>query len=54
LYVLAASSYAISIMNKTERAQPPWDERTFSDEEIAAMRPVLRQLLRERVIADVR
>jgi hypothetical protein len=50
---LPHSSYAISIMNKTERAEPPWDERTFADDEIAAMRPALRQLLRERVIADV-
>ena len=51
---LPHSSYAISIMNKTERKEPPQDQRTFADEEIAAMRPVLRRLLRDRVIVDVR
>jgi hypothetical protein len=51
---LPHSSYAISIMNKAERTEPPSSERRFADEEIAAMRPVLRQLLREHVIADVR
>ncbi len=51
---LPHSSYAISIMNKTERKEPPADQRTFADEEIAAMRPVLRRLLRDRVIVDVR
>jgi hypothetical protein len=50
---LPHSTYAISIMNKTPREEPPADQRTFADEEIAAMRPILRQLLRDRVIADV-
>jgi hypothetical protein len=50
---LPHSSYAISIMNKTERADPPMDQRTFADEEIDAMRPVLRRLLRDKVIADI-
>ena len=51
---LPHSSYAVSIMNKTERKEPPQDQRTFADEEIAAMRPVLRRLLHDRVIVDVR
>ena len=51
---LPHSSYAVSIMNKTERKEPPSDQRTFADEEIEAMRPVLRRLLRDRVIVDVR
>jgi hypothetical protein len=50
---LPHSSYAISIMNKSDRKEPPVDQRTFADEEIDAMRPVLKRLLRERVIADL-
>lgn len=50
---LPHSSYAISIMNKTERTEPPVDQRTFADEEIEAMRPVLQRLLRDKVIADI-
>jgi len=53
VFGLPHSTYAISIMNKTERAAPPIEARTFADPEIAAMRPVLARLLRERVIADV-
>ena len=33
---LPHSTYAVSIMNKTERAEPPMEERRFADEEIAA------------------
>jgi hypothetical protein len=50
---LPHSSYAVSIMNKTERTEPPVDQRTFADEEIAAMRPVLERLLRGKVIVAV-
>jgi hypothetical protein len=53
VFGLPHSKYAISIMNKTERAEPPPEERTFADPEIAAMRPVLKRLLREQIIADV-
>jgi len=53
VFGLPHSKYAISIMNKTDRAEPPPEQRTFADEEITAMRPVLRRLLRDRVIADV-
>jgi hypothetical protein len=51
---LPHSSYAVSIMNKTERKEPPPEQRTFADEEIAAMRPVLKRLLRDRVIVEAR
>ena len=54
VFGLPHSKYAISIMNKAERAAPPIDQRTFADPEIAAMRPVLARLLREHVIADVK
>jgi hypothetical protein len=53
VFGLPHSTYAISIMNKTERAEPPPEQRTFADDEIAAMRPVLKRLLRDRIIADV-
>jgi hypothetical protein len=50
---LPHSTSARSIMNKRARKQPPIEQRTFTDEEIAAMRPVLGRLLRAEVIADV-
>ena len=53
VFGLPHSTYAISIMNKTERAVPPIDARTFADPEVAAMRPVLARLLRDHVIADL-
>lgn len=53
VFGLPHSTYPISIMNKTERAEPPVEQRTFADEEIAAMRPVLAQKLRAKVFSDV-
>jgi hypothetical protein len=53
VFGLPHSTYAISIMNKTPREEPPVEQRTFADEEIAAMRPTLKRLLRDQVIADV-
>ena len=50
---LPHSTYKVSIMNKREREQPPPEQRTFADEEIAAMRPALGRLLRAKVIAEV-
>jgi Matrixin len=53
VFGLPHSTYAISIMNKTARDEPPVEQRTFADEEIAAMRPALARLLRDKVIAEV-
>jgi matrixin len=53
VFGLPHSTYAVSIMNKTERAAPPIEARTFADPEVAAMRPVLARLLRDHVIADI-
>jgi hypothetical protein len=53
VFGLPHSTYAISIMNKTERNEPPVDQRTFADEEIAAMRPVLERLIRDKRIVAV-
>ena len=54
VFGLPHSRYAISIMNKRPRAEPPIEQRTFADPEIAAMRPALRRLLRDQRIADVK
>src|SRR5258706_8971409 len=51
---LPHSAYAISIMNKSDRKEPPIEERTFADEEIAAMKPRLARLLRDRSLLDYR
>jgi len=51
---LPHSTYDVSIMNKTERKEPPVEQRTFADEEIAAMRPVLERLVRGKVIVAVK
>ena len=50
---LPHSTAAMSIMNKRERKQPPVEQRTFTDAEIAAMQPVLGRLLRTELIADI-
>ena len=52
VFGLPHSGYAISIMNKRPRTEPPIEQRTFADAELAAMRPALRRLLREQ-IADI-
>jgi hypothetical protein len=52
VFGLPHSSYPISIMNKTERAEPPFEQRTFADEELAAMRPALARLVLEGVVAE--
>ena len=51
---LPHSAYAISIMNKSERKDPPIEQRTFADEEIAAMKPHLLRLLRDKLLLDYR
>jgi hypothetical protein len=43
---LPHSTYAISIMNKTPRDEPPPEDRRFADEEIEAMRRVIKRMAR--------
>ncbi len=50
---LPHSTYPISIMNKTSRTDPPPDQRRFADEEIAAMRPTLKRLIGDKIIAHI-
>ncbi len=51
---LPHSTFAVSIMNKAERSEPPVEQRTFAGEEIAAMRPNVERLLRDNVIVAVK
>jgi hypothetical protein len=53
VFGLPHSTYPVSIMNKRERKEPPVEQRTFADEEIAAMRPTLTRLLRTRAVVEV-
>jgi hypothetical protein len=53
VFGLPHSAYAISIMNKTDRAEPPMEQRTFHASELAIMRSQLARLLREKIIAHV-
>lgn len=51
---LPHSTYAISLMNKTKRAEPPLEQRTFHDDEYAKMAPVLRRLVKAQVLRNRR
>lgn len=54
VFGLPHSRYAISIMNKTDRADPPIEQRRFAEEEFTTMKPRLRALLRTRAIVGVK
>jgi hypothetical protein len=54
VFGLPHSGYAISIMNKAPREQPPQDQRRFADAEISIMKTELARLVRDRVIANVK
>lgn len=47
VFGLPHSTYAISIMNKTDRKEPPLDQRTFHEDEVAIMKKT-----RDRLVAD--
>ena len=49
---LPHSSYAISIMNKTLRTEPPLEQRRFADEEIPIMQKALRAMLKRKEIVN--
>ena len=54
VFGLPHSTYAISIMNKTKRAEPALADRRFADEELAAMRRTVKRLVRTKVLENVR
>ncbi|MDB4960686.1 MAG: hypothetical protein JWP01_685 [Myxococcales bacterium] len=53
VFGLPHSTYPISIMNKTPREEPARETRTFADEEVAAMGPGMKRLLRSKVIENL-
>lgn len=54
VFGLPHSTYAISIMNKTKRADPPLADRRFADEELAAIRPVVKRMVRAKRLDNLR
>ncbi len=50
---LPHSAYAVSIMNKAPRDEPPVEQRRFADEEIAKLKLGLVHLVRAKLIAEV-
>jgi hypothetical protein len=53
VFGLPHSSYPISLMNKTPRADPPLEQRTFAGEELAIMRRTLARLVGDRVLVSL-
>ena len=53
VFGLPHSEYAISIMNKTKRAEPPMEQRTFAEPEVAELRRGLKRLLGDKILADL-
>lgn len=49
---LPHSTYAISIMNKKPREEPPQEQRTFHPDEIETMKGELKRLLKEKVVVE--
>lgn len=50
MFGLPHSTYAVSLMNKTPRAEPPLAARTFAPEELVVMTRALPRLARARVL----
>jgi hypothetical protein len=54
VFGLPHSSYPISIMNKTDRKDPPIEQRRFDDREITAMKPRIAWMLRSKKLVPVK
>ena len=54
VFGLTHSEYAISIMNKTDRTEPPVEQRTFADEEYKTMQQKLAALLKAKALAPIK
>lgn len=52
LFGLPHSKYAISIMNKTERTEPPMEQRTFAPQEIVKLKAGAKRLVRAKILAS--
>jgi hypothetical protein len=51
LFGLPHSKHAISIMNKTERIDPPIEQRTFAPEEIVKLKAGAKRLVRAKILS---
>ncbi|MFN0249810.1 MAG: matrixin family metalloprotease [Kofleriaceae bacterium] len=51
VFGLKHSTYPISIMNKTERLEPPIEDRTFAPEEIVTLKATAKRLVRARILS---
>lgn len=54
VFGLPHSTYAVSIMNKSERDEPPVEKRTFAEPEITAIKPRIAWMLRSKVLVDAK
>ncbi len=52
LFGLPHSTYAESIMNKTERTEPPLESRTFALAEIEKLKANVKRLVRAKILAS--
>ena len=53
VFGLPHSKYAISIMNKTKRDEPPLDKRTFHEDELAKMKLRIRALIKNKTLQNL-
>ena len=54
VFGLPHSTYPISIMNKSERKDPPPDQRTFDPKELAAMKPRIAYFVKSGALVATR
>jgi hypothetical protein len=54
VFGLKHSTYDISIMNKSDRADPPYEKRTFADEEYTLMKPKLDAMLKAKAWLSIK
>jgi hypothetical protein len=54
VFGLPHSKYAISIMNKTQRKTPAFEDRTFHKKEFAIMKERVRQLLKDKTLENLK
>jgi hypothetical protein len=54
VFGLPHSTYPISIMNKSERKDPPQEQRTFDPKEVAAMKPRIAYVAKSKILEDRR
>ncbi|MBX3158906.1 MAG: hypothetical protein KF773_23270 [Deltaproteobacteria bacterium] len=50
VFGLPHSTHAISIMNKSDRKEPPPEQRTFHDDELAIMKKTLARFVRDKFL----